>query len=68
MRDLGVSYPVLVKPAPNAKEEIVIPGPKRSENAGTQGFGGFGGGRGTEAPLGGPMPWEWGQPSMKTRR
>jgi type IV pilus assembly protein PilM len=32
MYDLGVSYPVLVKPAPNDKEEIVIPGAKHGEN------------------------------------
>ena len=57
MRDLGVSYPVLVKPAPNDKEEIVIPGPKRSDNTASQGFGGGGGfGGGMKVPLGGPMP------------
>jgi type IV pilus assembly protein PilM len=43
MHDLGVSYPVLVKPAPNDKEEIMIPGPKRGDNAAANPFGGGGG-------------------------
>ncbi len=56
MHDLGVSYPVLVKPAPNDKEEIVIPGPKRSENSVNPVFGpgnNIGPGHGPLAP--GPM-------------
>jgi type IV pilus assembly protein PilM len=45
MHDLGVSYPVLIKPAPNVNKDIVIPGPKRS------------GGAATSGPIGpGPMP------------
>ena len=52
MHDLGVSYPVLVKPAPTDKEEIVIPGPKRSENSGNPvfGSGNIGPGHGPLAP------------------
>ena len=55
MHDLGVSYPVLVKPAQTEKEEIIIPGPKRSDNATVQPFGGGNGlGMGGKALGGGP--------------
>jgi type IV pilus assembly protein PilM len=60
MHDLGVSYPVLVKPAPNDKEPINIPGPKRADNPATPAFnpGGMGGigGRGLGGALGGFNP------------